>query len=151
MTPQIRAVVDQIAARYGLSPELLAAQVMVESSGLPDAFRPELAFYKAYIKGNPNAAAGRYGPLAACSYGLLQIMFEVAAEDGFTGEPWELFDPFVGLDAGAKHLAKLLARCGGDYHQALAQYNGGTGGNMTPPYRTEAYAQKVFDTRDAMR
>ena len=119
--------VVKVATTYALSAELLAAQVLVESSGDPYAFRFEPAFFKTYIRGNTAAKAGRFGPLAACSYGPLQLMLETAYEIGFTGYPEELFDPFVGLDWGAKYLAQLLTWAKGDYTKAWAAYNGGKG------------------------
>jgi len=132
------------AKRYALSPELLAAQVLVESSGDPNAFRYEPAFFKTYIKGNPNAKAARYGPLAACSYGPLQIMLETAVELGFTGRPEDLFVPEIGTEFGAKYLSSLLLWAAGDYTRAWCAYNGGKGAAMKPPYPNQSYADKVL-------
>jgi soluble lytic murein transglycosylase-like protein len=134
------------AAAHRLSPDLLIAQAQVESSGEPDAFRFEPAFYARYIRGNASAAARRFGPLAACSFGLLQIMLETACELGFDGQPHELFDPAIGAEWGARHLAALLAWAGGDYTRALAAYNGGKGGNVAPPFRNQVYADRVLAT-----
>lgn len=140
----VKDAVGITAAKYQLSPELLAAQVLVESSGQPDAFRFEPAFYKTYVKGNANAKAARFGPLAACSYGPLQILLETAVEIGFTGYPEELFNPAVGLDWGAKYLASLLAWAKGDYAKAWCAYNGGKGAAAKPPYPNQIYADKVL-------
>ena len=139
------AWIQQTAFAYGVRFEVLEAMVLVESSGQADAFRFEPAFYRRYIKNNPTAKAAQYGPLAACSYGLLQIMLEVAYEEGYTGRPEGLFVPRVGLAFGAKHFAGLLTWAGGDERKALAAYNGGKGATTTIPYRTEAYVVKVFD------
>jgi hypothetical protein len=142
-------LVAVVAARYSLSPGLLQAQIIVESSGMADAFRWEPAYYTRYIRNNPQAKAARFGPLAACSFGPLQILLETACELGFSGLPWDLFDPAIGLDWGAHYLAQLLAWAKGDYHQSLAAFNGGKSGNAKPPFRNEAYAQRVFSVYQA--
>lgn len=141
-----RAIVTKIAAMYGLDADLLGGQILVESAGQADAFRFEPAFYRHYIKDNPRAVARTHGPLAACSYGPLQIMYEVAVEIGFHGEPHELFDFETGLYWGARYLASLVTWAKGDLHAALAAYNGGKAGNEpdATPDRNHAYADKVF-------
>lgn len=139
-----RAILLDVATRLHLSPRLLEAQMYVESDGQPDAFRYEPLYYAHYIVGNPTAAAAKYGPLAACSFGALQILLETACELGFSGQPWDLFDPATGLEWGGRYLAQLLQRCHGDYAMALAQYNGGAVGNTKPPLRNQPYADKVL-------
>lgn len=139
----VKDAVTTAATKYALSPELLAAQVLVESSGQPDAFRFEPAFYKTYVKGNANAKAGRFGPLAACSYGPLQILLETAVEIGFVGEPEELFIPEIGMTWGAKYLASLLTWAGGEYNKAWSAYNGGKGMAMTTPFANQIYIDRI--------
>lgn len=143
----VKDAVAFIAPRYNLDPVLLAAQVLVESSGRPDAFRYEPAFYAHYIVGHGDAAAARFGPLAACSYGLLQILLETACELGFTGPPHDLFVPEVGLDWGAHHLKTLLDWAAGDVVRALCAYNGGKHAAYVKPYATQGYADKVLAFR----
>lgn len=138
------------ADRYRLDAELLIAQVLVESSGEPDAFRYEPVFYETYIRDNPKATAAIYGPLAACSFGLLQIMLETACEIGYVGPPHALFTPAIGLEWGARYLRKLMDMYGDDVERALAAYNGGPGAVIQQPYRTLAYAAKVIDQRNRL-
>ena len=140
MTPYL-AQITATAKGHALDVELLEAQVLVESSGRPDAFHFDLTFYERYIRTNPAAKAGRFGPLAACSYGLLQVELEVAYERGFQGLPHQLFDPAIGLEWGAKQLAYLLAYFHSDYTRALEAYNAGIG-NL--PAGT-AYANRVYE------
>lgn len=140
----VKDAVVAAAGKYGLDPVLLAAQVLVESSGDPNAFRYEPAFFAKYIKGNANAKAARFGPLAACSYGPLQIMLEVACELGFDGYPEELFNPQTGVEWGARYLASLLKWAEGDYTRAWCAFNGGKGSAMKPPYPNQVYADKVL-------
>lgn len=143
-----RALVEQAAARYELDADLLEAQVLVESSGDPDAFRYEPGFFRSYVRDNPRAAAAHDGPLAACSYGLLQILLETARELGFAGSPAALFVPEAGLDWGARYLRTLVDWAGGDVERALCAYNGGRAGNVVKPYRNQVYADRVFAMRD---
>jgi soluble lytic murein transglycosylase-like protein len=144
MTMIARSEIARAATAFGLDPDLLHAQVLVESSGDADAFRYEPAFFRRYIKGNTAAKAATFGPLAACSFGPLQIMLETACEIGFVGQPWELFTPAIGLEWGARHLASLLRWAGGDYHRALAAFNGGKGGNVLRPLRNQPYVDRVL-------
>lgn len=147
------ALIREVSNAYGLPFDLLRAQVMQESGGDPFAFRYEPAYFRRYVfddpmtlkNEHPDALAQKYGPLAACSFGLLQIMYETAVEIGFGGRPEELFVPRVGLSFGAKQMARLLAWAGGDYYRALAAYNGGQGGNVKPPYRNASYADAVYE------
>lgn len=118
------------SAQYELPVDLLEAQVVQESSNQPDAFRFEHGYYRRYIADNAaNVHTPKiYGPLAACSFGLLQIMLETAYEIGFTGRPEELFDANAGLNWGARRMAALWKAAGdnlSDYPKALAAYNGG--------------------------
>ncbi len=130
-------LVIQVASVYGLRTDLLSAQIIAESAGRPDAFRWEPDFYDRYIHGKPHVAGARFGPLAACSYGLLQILLETALEHGFEGRPEDLFVPRVGLNWGAKYLRWCLDASGQDHFRALQRYNG-------QGKHAHDYAVKVF-------
>lgn len=114
----------RVADTYNLDYDLLRAQVDVESAGDAWAFRYEPAFFERYIRNRPTVAGARYGPLAACSFGLMQIVLETAIELGFDESPERLFDPRVGLAFGAKYLQKCIARADGSYRIGLEHYNG---------------------------
>lgn len=135
------------AAEHDLSPGLLTAQVLVESSGHADAFRFEpgiaaqLAAGRLKPKYMPTNPAVRR---VASSYGLLQILYVTACDYGFVDAPERLFIPDVGLRFGAAHMSAMLRKAEGDYTRALCAYNGGWGAVMTLPYRTQAYADKVY-------
>jgi soluble lytic murein transglycosylase-like protein len=143
-----RADIDRVASAYGLDADLLQAQVLAESSGDPNALRYENLFFARYIRDNPAAKAAKFGPLAACSFGCMQILLETACELGFVGQPWELFQPAIGLEWGAKYLRSLLEQAGGDIRAALASYNGGPVGNMKPPFRNQWYIDRVFSLKN---
>jgi soluble lytic murein transglycosylase-like protein len=146
MTPKTpyTDLIQRVATTYGLPADVLEGQVLAESHGDPNALRFEKGFFERYVFEHAAAKAGRYGPFAACSVGLLQIMVEVAYEDGFDGRPEDLFEPRVGLAWGAKHLRHLLDWAGGDIVQALCAFNGGKKGNVTRPFRNQSYADTVM-------
>lgn len=125
-----------VAHAHNLDAQLLLAQIDVESAGDPNALRYERDFFTRYILGK-TTLGGKYGPFAACSCGLLQILVETAMEIGFTDRPEMLFLPRAGLTWGARYLRKKLDLRGGDYHLALQDYNGrGTAAHV--------YASAVF-------
>src|SRR5581483_7692798 len=104
--------IETAARQHGLSPELLAAQVMVESGGRADAFRFEPGILRQIEAGTLKPKRLPVNPVGrriAASYGLLQVLYVTAADYGFSGEPESLFIPSVGLEYGAAALAGHLA------------------------------------------
>jgi soluble lytic murein transglycosylase-like protein len=102
--------------------------VVTESSGNPKATRYEPNFYKKYILPmlhdnayTPHEAIGR-----ATSYGLMQIMGQVAREKGFKGEFEELFDPATGLEWALRHLRHFIDKYAPSLDDAIASYNAGS-------------------------
>ena len=129
-------LIRQVATAYALPFALLKAQVEVESGGDPNAFRFEPAFFTRYVLNNVDAKAARFGPLAACSYGVMQVMLETAYEIGFDGRPEDLFVDRIGLTWGAKKMRALLDETE-NYPLALQRYNGAGAA-------AEAYAARVY-------
>ena len=132
------ALIQTVANSYSLPYDLLRVQVFVESSFDPFALRYERDFFTRYIKDKPDAKAYRFGPLAACSFGLLQILLETAMEIGYDDRPERLFDARIGLSWGAKYLQSRFVKVGGDYHRALVAYNGSGPAAV-------AYADRIYD------
>lgn len=162
------------AATFNLDPDLIAAQIQVESAGCEYAWNPEPAYkYLWDVKKKkpfrqltypeilsevppidfPTLAGDRDQEWWAqqSSWGLMQVLGAVARELGFSA-PYltELCDPVANLSIGCTKLAQLMDWAKGNRIQALAAYNGGKGGNEKPPFRNQAYADKVLRAYKAL-
>jgi soluble lytic murein transglycosylase-like protein len=124
VSENIRRMIEVVADKYSINPDLIEAMVIKESSGNAMAIRYEPAFYRNYIvKLNLPEDEGKK---RATSYGLLQIMYQSAIEDGFKSIAEDLLIPNVGLEWGVKHLSKKIAKYGKeDINRAIAAYNAG--------------------------
>jgi hypothetical protein len=170
MMSAYRQVIVTAARATGLDPNLVEAVVWTESGDNPFAWKPEPPYpyfwhvrLRQPFRGvTPAERQAETAPLdfpclagsrtqewwaQQASWGLMQVMGAVAREAGFDG-PYlpQLCDPAIGLRYGCQVLAGHLAWAHGNVTQALAAYNGGRGGNSQPPYRTQAYADRVLAT-----
>jgi len=122
-TPEdIDAAIDQAAARHNVDPSLVRSVVKVESNF------------------NPNAVS-RKGAM-----GLMQLMPSTARSLNVANP----FDPAQNVDAGVRHLRRLLDNYGGDVRLSLAAYNAGSGAVArsagVPRYReTQNYVRRITD------
>jgi len=124
----IRKTIETKALEFGIDADLIEAFCMTESSGFVKATRYEPNFYKKYIqpmltdnKITLHEAIGR-----ATSWGLMQIMGQVAREKGFKGEFEELFEPATNLTWSLKHLKRFIEKYDPDLDSAIAAYNAGS-------------------------
>ena len=132
ITPEIKEIINKMSTLYGINADLIAAFIMTESSGNPKAYRYEPAFYQKYIV--PLDLPDGEGHGRAASYGLMQIMGEVARELGFKDEFEKLYDPETGLHYGVKHLKSFITRYAttdNSLDSAIAAYNAGSSRKKT--------------------
>jgi hypothetical protein len=120
--------IENVAAEFDLSPELIKAVAAVESGFDPHA----------------RSAKG--------AQGLMQLMPETARHYGVR----DAYDPLENLRAGSRHLRVLLDEWEGDVTLALAAYNAGSGAvrrhGGVPAYReTVDYVRKVQERLDPGR
>src|SRR5215472_2378826 len=130
----------QAAGKYGLDEALVCAICEQESGWNPWAIRYEPAFMSEYVA--PMYTAGKISATEAYarsfSWGLMQVMGEVAREHGFEQAFMPaLCDPATGMDMGCKVFAAKLAVANGDTAKALQLWNGG--GN--PAYAAQVLAR----------
>jgi soluble lytic murein transglycosylase-like protein len=128
-TPAARlAFVTPTALKYGLDPKIVAAVCEQESEWNPYAIRFEPAFEARYIKPALPAAPSTRQLTEAISFGLMQVMGEVAIELGWDGKfLTELCDPATAVLYGCRKLQKCFL-VHGDAETALLAYNGGGNG-----------------------
>lgn len=115
------AQIAELALKYGMETQLVAAVALVESGFDPDAVSPKGA------------------------RGLMQLMPATAADYGVV----DSFNPLENLEAGIAHLRHLLDRYHGDLELALAGYNAGEGavaryGGVPPFPETIRYVSRVL-------
>ena len=113
-----------IAAQHALPPALVCAVVEQESAWNSYAIRYEPAFRTRYVA--PLGLPSTEEIARSISWGLMQVMGQVAREHGFTGRFLAaLCEPATGLDAGCQVLASKISASGGDLTLALERWNGG--------------------------
>jgi soluble lytic murein transglycosylase-like protein len=117
--------IKQVAVRYDVPADLVAAVIEAESSR------------------NPRAVSRRG------ARGLMQLMPKTAARLG-VDDP---FDPRANIEAGVRHLRAMIDIFGNDLPLVLAAYNAGEVAVIkhrgVPPYReTRAYVKRIVKKLD---
>lgn len=128
VTPQLEALARKAAAAQSLDPALVCAVVEQESAWNTWAIRYEPAFFTKYVASlyTNNKVTATEAYARGFSWGLMQVMGQVARETGFDA-PFlaALCDPEQGLAIGCKVLRKKLDAMAGDTTRALLAWNGG--------------------------
>lgn len=127
--PHYVCLARDAARAHALWPDLVCAIIEQESAWNPWALRYEPAFYAKYIAARMAAGAVPSATEAyarAFSWGLMQVMGQVAREHGFTGASLAaLCEPVTALDIGCRVFAAKLATADDNVERALALWNGG--------------------------
>ncbi len=125
-----------IAGRYGVDERLVCAVVEQESAWDTHAMRYEPGFrahYVAPLRLPPTEEIAR-----STSWGLMQVMGQVAREHGFSGKfLTALSDPNIGIAIGCEVLRSKISAADNDIWRALELWNGG--GN--PEYPAQVIAR----------
>ncbi len=138
---QLLNLARKAAAAQSLDPALVCAVIEQESGWNPWAMRYEPAFFTKYVASlytnNKISASEAYA--RGFSWGLMQVMGQVARETGFDA-PFlsALCDLEQGLSIGCKVLRKKFDAMAGDATRALLAWNGG--GN--PNYAAQVLARR---------
>jgi soluble lytic murein transglycosylase-like protein len=131
-TPELIALARAAASKHAL----VCAVVEQESNWDAHAIRYEPAFRTRYVA--PLGLPRTEEIARSISWGLMQVMGQVAREHGFTGKFLSaLCDPVAGLDIGCAVLAAKISAAGGNWDHALALWNGGA----NPHYPAQVLAR----------
>ena len=135
--PELIFLVKQTADRHQLYPELVCAIVEQESSWNSWAVRYEPAFRSRYVA--PLGLPPTEEVSRATSWGLMQVMGQVAREAGFSGKFLsQLCDPPTGVEIGCVVLTHKIAAAEGNVAKALLLWNGGANPNYADEVLTRA-------------
>ncbi len=139
-SPDLVTLARRICQQHNLDPALVCAVIEQESGWNPWAIRYEPAFFTRYVAplytNNKVSASEAYA--RGFSWGLMQVMGQVARENGFDA-PFlsALCDPEQGIAVGCRVLVRKLAAAGGDVTRGLLAWNGGG----HPSYAAEVLAR----------
>lgn len=125
---QYDTMIEAAAARNNLDPALLHGLIQQESGFDPSS----------------QSSAG--------AMGLTQLMPGTASSLGVANP----LDPAESIEGGARYLAEMMSRFGGNTEAALAAYNAGPGavaqyGGVPPYAETQGYVQKVMGYAQSYR
>lgn len=135
-TDALIALARAAAANHSLDAALVCAVVEQESAWDAHAMRYEPVFRTRYVA--PLGLPPTEEIARSISWGLMQVMGQVAREHGFHEKFLSaLCDPAAGLDVGCAVLAAKLSAASGDVPRALALWNGGA----NPDYAAQVLAR----------
>jgi len=134
----------EAAKKFDLPVALVAAIIKCESDGITTATRFEPGFLARYIMKIPGLSS-EVRKARSTSWGLMQVMGEVARGYGYKGLYSNLCIPELGLYYGCLHLDNLktryLDKWGWD--GVIASYNAGSPRTKDGKYVNQGYVDKV--------
>ena len=143
-SPALVVLAKNIAVGQGLDPILVCAIIEQESNWNVYAIRYEPAFMAKYVA--PLYTNGKITATEACarsvSWGPMQVMGQVARENGWIGPLPQLCDANFGILVGCKVFAGKLDRAKGDTTKALLAWNGGANANYAKEVLTRVAGYK---------
>jgi soluble lytic murein transglycosylase-like protein len=127
------------SSRYDAMIEAAAARNNVDPAVLHGLIQQESGF-------DPNSQS------SAGAAGLTQLMPGTASSLGVANP----LDPAESIEGGARYLAQMMSRFGGNTAEALAAYNAGPGavqqyGGVPPYAETQSYVEKVMGYAESYR
>ena len=123
-TEELLTLAKLAAERHHLNAALVCAVIEQESGWNTNAIRYEPAFRMRYVA--PLALPPTEEIARSISWGLMQVMGQVAREHGFDGKFLaQLCEPAAGLEIGCTVLAAKLSKAQGDTERGLMSWNGG--------------------------
>jgi soluble lytic murein transglycosylase-like protein len=129
--PEFLALARAAASSRAIDPALVCAIIEQESVWDPHAMRYEPAFRTRYVA--PLGLPTTEEVARSISWGLMQVMGQVAREHGFTGKFLSaLCEPAIGIELGCTVLAAKFAGANGDATRALESWNGGANPDYAP-------------------
>lgn len=137
--------------QWGVDPDaLMFAWIAQESEWNLHAIRYEPGFYRRWVPDEVKRRSPTEAHARAFSWGLLQMMGQVAREQGFRPRYLtRLLDPATNIVLCSQYLVNDRKRnTDGTWAGALAAYNGGLRGNREPPYRRQVYIDKILARLD---
>src|ERR1700756_4719478 len=138
---QLVTLAQNLAEVHGLDPALVCAVIEQESAWNTWAMRYEPAFFAKYVASlyTNNKVSATEAYARGISWGLMQVMGQVARETGFDALFLSaLCDPEQGLAVGCKVLRKKFDALAGDTTRGLLAWNGGA----NPAYPAQVLARK---------
>jgi soluble lytic murein transglycosylase-like protein len=128
---QMIAVAVNAAVKHNLPPPLVCSIVQRETTWNPFAIRYEAGFFNKYVL--PAFSSNKFDVTEAkarsISWGLMQVMGQVAREFGFKSDLASLCDPEIGIEIGCQVFAHKMKDNSGDVARALLAWNGGDNPN----------------------
>lgn len=148
---EYRAIVDRVAVKYELDPDLVEAIIVKESSGNKEAYKIELGFYQRYVKPLTFSDTEEYA--RSFSWGLMQVMGQTARELGFAGKFFTEItsDPELAINIGCKYLKRQINRYPDSVKDAISAYNAGSAARSGSGYKNQDYVDKVLGFYNQIR